>query len=301
MITKIQLRALRTCHLKFRFATSTINSTSSFLSSRWPQLSGALSTKQTAANLCFANWFSSSTASTSTINSTSSFLSSRWPQLSGALSTKQTVPADIALSVIKECFNTLGREPYFGEPVTHEEHALQCATLAMDEGFEEDVVVAAFLHDIGHICAPEDAPHMDTDGGPDVGVVDHEIVGKELLAVLGFSKFVTDLVESHVPSKRYLVSTIEEYKQNLAEDSKRSLLFQGGFMTKEEVDSFNQEPMKDMKIQFREWDEKGKQPNFVTPKIEKFYLMVERHLRRQEEEKQRNGVHCTVKYQPDDQ
>ena len=54
---------------------------------------------------------------------------------------------------------------------------------------------------------------MDTDGGPDVGVVDHEIVGKELLAVLGFSKFVTDLVESHVPSKRYLVSTIEEYKQ----------------------------------------------------------------------------------------
>lgn len=74
--------------------------------------------------------------------------------------------------------------------------------MAQTAGFNEDVIVAAFLHDIGHICAPDDAPHMDTDGGKDVGVVDHESIGKELLQVLGFSTFVTDLVESHVPSKK---------------------------------------------------------------------------------------------------
>ena len=37
-------------------------------------------------------------------------------------------------------------EPYFGEAVTHLEHALQCAHLAEREGFGESVIVAALLH-----------------------------------------------------------------------------------------------------------------------------------------------------------
>jgi len=213
---------------------------------------------------------------------TSHFLASRWPQLAPALTSQRTVPPEVAMAVIKESFEQLGKEPYFGEPVTHEEHALQCATLAEQAGMPTDVVVAAFLHDIGHICASDDAPHMNTDGGPDVGVVDHETVGRELLQVLGFSSYVTELVESHVPSKRYLVSVDKEYERNLAQDSRRSLTFQGGVMSSEEVVEFDNlsKETKALYLQFREWDEQGKQPGVDTKPIEHYYPMVERHLRR---------------------
>ena len=60
------------------------------------------------------------------------------------------------------------------EPVSHLEHALQCASLAHAADHGEETIVAVPLHDIGHICA-EDAPHMDTDGGMDVGVVDQNL------------------------------------------------------------------------------------------------------------------------------
>jgi predicted HD phosphohydrolase len=207
------------------------------------------------------------------------FVESRWPQLS-----KGTVSVDSAVSVISELFRSMGNEPYFGEPVTHQEHALQCAALAESSEYNhEDVIVAALLHDIGHICAPDDAPHMNTDGGPDVGVVDHETVGRDLLQLLGFSDFVTELVQSHVPSKRYLVSVDEEYKESLAEDSRRSLMFQGGFMTKEELKSFDEQnsSMKDIKLAFRMWDEKGKIAGVETPTMEHYLSIVERHLQRE--------------------
>ena len=219
-----------------------------------------------------------------TSNATSDFstLSKHWPQLSTTHTPSNPVNVDIAMSIISQSFSSSGSEPYFGEPVTHEEHALQCATLAQTAGFNEDVIVAAFLHDIGHICAPDDAPHMDTDGGKDVGVVDHESIGKELLQLLGFSTFVTDLVESHVPSKRYLVSIDKEYRSGLAEDSKRSLIFQGGIMTKDEVQNYESDPeMLDIKTMFRTWDDEGKKENAYTPPIEHFLPMVKRHLNRE--------------------
>ena len=151
------------------------------------------------------------------------------------------LPVEEALAVIEMTFDEYGAEPYFGEPVTHLEHALQCAYHAEMDGYAGDVVVAALLHDIGHICAPDDAPHMDWDGGPDVGIVDHETVGGEFMRLLGFSDFVKELVESHVPAKRYLVAVDEDYAAGLAEDSKRSLMFQGGVMGQEEARAFESE------------------------------------------------------------
>ena len=224
--------------------------------------------------------------SLSTQTSSTSYLASRWPQLGTAFTAQQPVPVDVALTVIKESFHSLGKEPYFGEPVTHQEHALQCALLAEKAGHDEDVIVAALLHDIGHICTHEEAPHMNI-GGPDVGVVDHETVGKDLLHVLGFSKYVTNLVESHVPSKRYLVSIDEEYRENLAEDSLRSLTFQGGGMTTEEIQSFDtQDPiLRGVQLEFRAWDEQGKCPGVVTPSMDYYYPMVERHLAREQKKK----------------
>ena len=46
-----------------------------------------------------------------------------------------------------------GATAYFGEPVTQLEHALQTAALAEQASASEALVVAALLHDIGHLLA----------------------------------------------------------------------------------------------------------------------------------------------------
>src|SRR5687768_16166993 len=78
-------------------------------------------------------------------------------------------------------FHGAGEADYFGEPVSQRDHALQSAALAERAGADENLVLAALFHDIGHICAPSDAPRMG-----EVGVVDHERIGAEYLAALGF-------------------------------------------------------------------------------------------------------------------
>ena len=63
------------------------------------------------------------------------------------------------------------------------------------------VILAALLHDFGHICAAEDAEQM---GDPTHGVAGHEFVGGLYLRLRGFSEEIISLVAAHVDSKRYL-------------------------------------------------------------------------------------------------
>ena len=44
-----------------------------------------------------------------------------------------------------------GADDYIGEPVSQLEHTGQSAQLAEREGYDEQVILAAFLHDIGHL------------------------------------------------------------------------------------------------------------------------------------------------------
>jgi hypothetical protein len=48
-------------------------------------------------------------------------------------------------------FESRGDEAYFGEPVSQTEHALQAAHQAEQEGSPDSLVVAALLHDVGHL------------------------------------------------------------------------------------------------------------------------------------------------------
>jgi hypothetical protein len=52
---------------------------------------------------------------------------------------------------IMALFKSGGEAAYFGEPVTQLEHALQCASLAEQNGAENSLIVAALLHDVGHL------------------------------------------------------------------------------------------------------------------------------------------------------
>jgi putative nucleotidyltransferase with HDIG domain len=97
-------------------------------------------------------------------------------------------------------YDQYGSEDYIGEPVSQLEHMSQSAQLAMNEGFDDDVVLAAFFHDIGHICVMK---HQENNMGG-YGVKSHEKIGADFLRQRGFPEKIARLVENHVQAKRYL-------------------------------------------------------------------------------------------------
>lgn len=148
-----------------------------------------------------------------------------------------------------------GDEDYIGEPVSQLEHMSQAAALAEEEGFDDEVVLAAFFHDIGHLCADE-AESMEGFGN-----VDHEKLGAAYMRSKGFSERVATLVQSHVIAKRYLTYKYPEYYNKLSDASRATLEFQGGRMTAEEAADFESDPDSELYIRFRYWDDKAKETN----------------------------------------
>ena len=158
--------------------------------------------------------------------------------------------------VIAEVFGLyerFGDSDYIGEPVSQIEHMSQAAQCALAEGFDDEVVLAAFFHDIGHICS-EDAENM---GG--FGVVSHERLGADYLRSAGFSERVARLVEYHVQAKRYLTLREPGYYERLSEASRRTLEYQGGVMTQTEAEAFEKDPLCAVSLRMRHWDEQAKE------------------------------------------
>ncbi|MGE8179389.1 phosphonate degradation HD-domain oxygenase [Pseudomonas fluorescens] len=158
--------------------------------------------------------------------------------------------------VIAEVFGwyeRFGDSDYIGEPVSQIEHMSQATELAMAEGFDDEVVLAAFFHDIGHLCA-ENAESM---GG--FGVVSHERLGADYLRRLGFGERLARLVEYHVQAKRYLTFKEPGYYERLSEASRRTLDYQGGVMTAEEAQAFERDPLCAISLRMRQWDEQAKE------------------------------------------
>lgn len=145
-----------------------------------------------------------------------------------------------------------GEANYIGEAVSQREHAVQAAQSAREDGFDDDTVIAALLHDVGHLL--EDAPQMDYN----LGSKDHERLGGSFLRTLGFSDKTCQLVQRHVDAKRYLCCTMPEYYSRLSEASKGTLLQQGGPMNKQEADQFEKDPLHKTIVAMRTFDERAK-------------------------------------------
>ena len=174
-------------------------------------------------------------------------------------------------------YKKFGNEDYIGEPVSQIEHMCQCAQLAEAAGADEEVILAAFFHDIGHLCEyafPEKKlQHMDG-----VGIVDHEKLGYTYLISKGFSKKIALLVQSHVQAKRYLTFKYPEYFEQLSEASIKTLAFQGGVMTMAEATIFESDPLCEMYVQLRRWDEQAKETSKPLPPLNNYKKMMLKHL-----------------------
>jgi phosphonate degradation associated HDIG domain protein len=171
-------------------------------------------------------------------------------------------------------YESYGGAEYAGEKVSQLEHMVQAAQLAEAQGFDEEVILAAFLHDIGHISEAARGDN-EMDG---FGIKDHEELGAEFLREKGFSKKIARLVESHVEAKRYLTIKDPAYYAQLSEASKKTLEYQGGPMSEEEAAAFEQYPLFDLIIRMRKWDEEAKIENQPLPDLRHYRRMMLHHL-----------------------
>lgn len=154
-------------------------------------------------------------------------------------------------------YEKFGADEYAGEQVSQLEHMYQAAELATREGYDDEVILAAFLHDVGHLLPVEKEARMMGDG-IEYGMVEHEKVGAEWLRGMGVGDRMCRLIASHVNAKRYLTLRDPEYYDQLSMASKQTLEHQGGRMSEAEARSFEGDPLFALYIRMRRWDEAAK-------------------------------------------
>ena len=176
------------------------------------------------------------------------------------------------MSVVEEIFQlfaTQGDAAYYGEPVSQKEHALQAACLAEKEGAPESAVVAALLHDIGHLLSglPEDIAQHGIDGR-------HEAAGEQWLSRY-FPPEVTEPIRLHVDAKRYACAQDADYVKLLSPASVRSLELQGGPMSPAQMAEFRRSRYFCEALQLRRCDDRAKIPKLDVPGLEHYRLRLE--------------------------
>lgn len=141
----------------------------------------------------------------------------------------------------------------YAEVITQTEHAVQCAVLAESDGAPSHLVVAALLHDIGHLV------DLEMNDGIEVLERDtsHEASGARSIADI-LPASVRLPIALHVEAKRWLCAREDGYLDALSPASAHSLRLQGGPMTDEETLRFERMPGFADAVALRRWDDLGK-------------------------------------------
>ena len=170
-----------------------------------------------------------------------------------------------------------GSNQYDGEEITQLQHMCQAGELAEAKGFDAEIILSAFLHDIGHICASQQQENS-MNG---FGTLHHELIGAAFLQENGFSKRLINLVLNHVNAKRYLTFKDPEYYRKLSLASKETLKHQGGKMNAAEAATFEADPLHKIMIALRLIDEQAKDVNKPIAGLEKYRQLMKTHLQQQ--------------------
>jgi phosphonate degradation associated HDIG domain protein len=172
--------------------------------------------------------------------------------------------------VIGDIFARRGAEAYLGEAVTMSEHMLQSAVFAARENPADELVAAALLHDIGHFTNEFGDDYIEQ------GIDNlHDEAGARLLEGF-FPPVVVACVRLHVAAKRYLCSADPGYFARLSPASVATLKLQGGPMSGEEKQVFENGPYFREAVRVRLWDEAGKVPGMQTPDFSDFAPLLQR-------------------------
>jgi [1-hydroxy-2-(trimethylamino)ethyl]phosphonate dioxygenase len=165
---------------------------------------------------------------------------------------------------VAKLFSAGAGSEYLGEPVTITEHMLQAAFLARSEGAAGNLIIAALLHDIGHLLVSD--PLLAQESNIDAH---HDEVGATWLSER-FPESVSEPVRLHVDAKRYLVATDPSYAGMLSPASLHTLKLQGGNFTTEEITEFLSNPWAISAVSVRRWDDRAKISGSVVPDLNSY-------------------------------
>jgi phosphonate degradation associated HDIG domain protein len=181
--------------------------------------------------------------------------------------------ADEICTQLRDMISKKGSALYGGEQVTQEQHALQAAHLAEQDGAPGHVIVAALLHDVGHLLERDFDQALDATAD-----TFHEQLGEAFLKQW-FGPDITEPVRLHVTAKRYRCATRPGYFESLSPASVHSLALQGGPMSAAEVAAFELEPHYRDAVRVRVYDDLAKDQQMRTPGLEHFLGYVARVVR----------------------
>ncbi|WP_109482273.1 phosphonate degradation HD-domain oxygenase [Paraburkholderia sp. C35] len=183
----------------------------------------------------------------------------------------------LSLDDIRGLFETHGQLAYSGEPVTQLEHALQSGALAESEGATEELVAAAFLHDLGHLLNRQGET-------PTARGIDdlHQYFALPFLRPV-LPEAVLEPIRLHVDAKRCLCAVDATYFGKLSVDSVRSLELQGGIFSDDQAQTFLKKPFAEDALRLRRWDDLAKQADRATPGLDHYLGVVSRVMSRHAE------------------
>ena len=144
------------------------------------------------------------------------------------------------------------------------DHGLQAATRAIQDQADDEMVLAAALHDLAHspLC---DSPNRER----------HDLAAREWLTPR-YGARVGWLAGAHVAAKRYLVATEPGYGDGLSPTSALSLAAQGGPAGDEEMVSH---PWWPDALRLRHYDDAAKVPGAPVVSVEDVLAVAQRVLR----------------------
>ncbi|MGV3678607.1 MAG: HD domain-containing protein [Acidovorax sp.] len=173
---------------------------------------------------------------------------------------------DIALLLTER-----GKKQYGREAVSQLDHALQCALLAEEAGETTASVVAALLHDLGHLLAPAAAEHEARAPRHDDL---HQYVALPFLRGV-LPDAVLEPIGMHVDAKRYLCAVDAGYWATLSPASQHSLELQGGAYGLAEAERFIGQAFASEAVRLRRYDDLAKVPGRATPPLPHYLALME--------------------------
>jgi predicted HD phosphohydrolase len=143
------------------------------------------------------------------------------------------------------------------------DHALQAAARAVEDGADDELVLAAALHDLAHSAL-----------FGEIATQHHDFFARDWLTPR-FGERVGWLAGAHVAAKRYLVATDPDYVTMLSDVSVDSLHHQGGAG----IDAtFVDHPWWADALRLRRYDDAAKDPHGAGLSVDDVVAVAERVL-----------------------
>ena len=154
-----------------------------------------------------------------------------------------------------------------GESVSQLAHALQCAARARHDRADDELVVAALLHDVGHLVQSGGESPRHHHGSEGAAFVRPFVPPR-----------VSWLVDHHVVAKRYLCTVDPRYVDGLSPASRRSYLAQGARLSLDEQLGLETHPWFGDALRVRRWDDAAKVPGENCEPLIEYAPPLERYF-----------------------